>query len=264
MNLYIFDYTDRNANIVENILSLIKENASLKSFISTINTSENVYDESDNFIIPDEPALVFLHLGDGVTYGNLKSIEYYDEVLKNRKIAVVAYTGGTVSSCPAPEVFNQYAEGEVWHKYFNQIHKSSDLRLDLFLNTWSKNPSSPPPFDSILSNPISYLISLSILCQGFLAANCVDKLPGYQKLSDDLICSIGQIWADKYDDNKNEWWKILNSPNVLNEIKNEWADCSFEKSDVELLLNKINSNAPITHELVLSAYSQLEKRLSKL
>ena len=260
MNIYIIDHTEkRRGDFGASIQEIFRDNSYAKIEIH----EEPYVKENGIFIEIKMPCIVFLHLGDGRDCGNVDSLQFYIERLKNNKIPVIAYSGGTKEKCPKPSEFNEYVEDQKWHCYHNLISGPGSLNLDNFFREWSNRISEDikgaPPLDKLISNYLSHLAALCILCQGYLAAHDDSSLPGWTNLEPDLQ---KKIILKKDQTEELAWWNVFGSINLCEKIQEEWGNTLVKESPLYKLASILQEKEKITElSLVKNAYMEISGKL---
>ena len=260
MNIYIYDSQPRGIEIGTYINKVRIENN--YSFINDIQYSPEVFGLNDCLHEIELPCVVFLHLGDGETYGNYRSLEFYANKLKNKEIGVIAYTGGDVLECPVPNDFLPTVNDRNWHCYLNGINDAIDLRLDKFFKKYSDSIYTSPPLYLLKNEIQNPLISVFILCEGYLIAkNTTTQGGGYAEPFNEILKEYVKIWQKKYSENEKLWWGILNGE-FTSQIYEELS-CNNIKSDniKKLLYVIINSSEYVEYDLVKNAYEEIKSYL---
>lgn len=128
----------------------------------------------------------------------------------------------------------------------------------------------PLPF--LLRPPTpEYLISLSILCQGYLATYKDSRLPNFASLEQKLIDKVSTSYNQQTVNNINEWWlKVLNQnlnwqEDIKKELKNFAHNNQQEKIIIEeFILILSEAKTTLTKDLVYQVYASIIAILDEL
>lgn len=98
-----------------------------------------------------------------------------------------------------------------------------------------------------------HLITLYILCQGYLAANGGKELHGWNEIPDNLK-EMASMNKDKV--KEENWWEIIRQEQVMQELEKSKKDNAISK-----LLSEIESKKVVDENTVVAAYHVISKML---
>ena len=164
---------------------------------------------------------------------------------------------------------NVLLTAEEWTEFFtwaanigNQLQiANKELSISEIKNTMNSVIKSV-----LYANELCYIISLSILCQGYLAAHGGNGLDGWENLPQNLRDTVQHNEKKNKTENKEDWWKsvIVDRVNVENELSNidDNNENQERKNRIKDLLDEIDKGGGLSNiEIVNNAYSALKQIL---
>lgn len=205
--------------------------------------------------------------------------EYNDNIssrLSNNNLLVVVFSGGETDIR-----VDSVRAGTIWAPFPHGITKIIPFVEELeFRGTVEYKPAIEAFIQSSI-NKQSNLISLSILCQGYLAAHAelaetngeikkaLERM-GWDRVPPELQKKVKEKQKDV---RKVSWWQVFGDNAALWEtIKSEWDEGWTADSDVAQLVKMISSDTAIDIDIdididnekaVAKAYLQLSSKLAK-
>ena len=279
MKIYIIDSDLKRPEDIKKTIKSINIKVPIPG-VSKIRLEPEVWIKKTDktFISIENPFIIFLHLGDGDRFGNMGSLDFYTSESYSPNTPIIAYTAKLCredclndipesSRSKFSNVLNAIDNNKM-HYFICGVHDSSCVNLPLFFHSWSdqlKNTdesNSTPPFNLLTKKEYPNLITLSMLCQGYLAAHNEESLSGWGKLNTqvkDLVIS------NKSATETSDWWKNnLSDVDISDAVMNELGGQISPEHPISKLLRSIYTSLPFQIDLVKASYVKLENRLKGL